>query len=221
MESKVVSVFNSISDKYDLMDFIMSMGMDQSWRRQMVKLLSPSPGSVILDCGSGTGKLAIQLRKRCEGCTLTCLDITERMFRKEKVPGARFVVASAEKLPFEDASMDFVTSAFLTRNLASVRNYFSEVSRVLKRGGRFINLDIYEPKGGFFMTVFSLYFHRLIPVIGDYLTASKSYSYLSRSVKAFHTPSEITDMLLEAGMKQLSVNKRMLGVINMHLAEKL
>ena len=58
MESKVVSVFNSISDKYDLMDFIMSMGMDQSWRRQMVKLLSPSPGSVILDCGSGTGKLA-------------------------------------------------------------------------------------------------------------------------------------------------------------------
>ncbi len=220
MESKVVSVFNSISDKYDLMDFIMSLGMDQSWRRQMVKLLSPAPGSNILDCGSGTGKLAIQLRKKCRDCNLTCLDITQSMFRTEKVPGARFVVASAEKLPFEDSSVDYVTSAFLTRNLGSAETYFSEVNRVLRRGGRFVNLDIYEPPHGFFQSVFSAYFHRLIPLIGDFLTSSKSYSYLSSSVRAFHSPEEISAMIREAGLRQISVHKRMLGIINIHLAEK-
>ena len=220
MPENVVKVFNSISSKYDLLDFMISFGMDRSWRKDVVRELSPVQGSTVLDCGSGTGKLAYMISRKCRKCRIICLDITESMFRRDRLPDSRFIVSSALSIPLEDESVDYVSSAFLTRNVGDVRGYFSEVHRVLRKGGRFANLDIYNPAVPVFRDLFRLYFYTLVPAFGDIATRSDSYSYLSRSVQKFHSPDQVSSMLEDAGFRNIRRISRALSVINIHSATK-
>lgn len=219
-ETAVRNIFESIQDKYDFLDSVMSFGLDESWRKTMVKSLDLSSGLTVLDCGAGTGKLTKQIADRCGNCNLVSLDITEKMFRPSLLPETRFIVASAEEIPLQDASVDRVTSAFLTRNLGNVDNYFREAFRVLRKGGIFVNLDIYNPKVPVFRQLFALYFFHIVPFIGDRMTRSKSYSYLARSVKAFHDRETITRKIESSGFKVKKVYSRMLGSVNIHVCIK-
>jgi len=221
MEEAVRGVFESIQDKYDFLDSMISFGLDQSWRRKMLRLVDVHQGLDILDCGAGTGKLTMLVRENCEKCSITSLDITEKMFRKSLLSETKFIVGSAEKLPFKDSSMDRVVSAFLTRNLASQENYFRESFRVLRKGGLFINMDIYRPRIPVYRELFSLYFYHIVPFIGDRVTSSKSYSYLAKSVIRFKTVDEISSLLAQAGFSVEKVLKLMLGTVVIHVGRKL
>lgn len=220
-EELVKGVFESIQDRYDLLDSIISAGMDQRWRRMLISDLNLSSGSRVLDCGAGTGKLTRMILDLYPGCDVTSLDITESMLRPSILPETNFIVASAEDIPLEDSSCDAVVSAYLTRNLESVNRYFSEAYRVLKPGGTFANLDIYPPTLPVFSLLFSLYFYHIVPVIGNAATKSESYTYLANSVRNFHSPEVIRGRIQAAGFSDVRMRKMMLGSIALHVGKKL
>lgn len=219
-EIAVKGIFESIQDKYDFLDSVISFGMDEKWRKIIVDSLNLSGSVIVLDCGAGTGKLTKQIADRCSSCKLISLDITEKMFRPSILPDTKFIIGSAENIPLEDSSVDRVVSAFLTRNLDSVGNYFKEAYRVLKKGGIFINLDIYNPRVPIFKQFFALYFFHIVPFIGDRMTKSKSYSYLAQSVKSFHSPETISKKIRESGFRIKKIHSKMLGSINIHISVK-
>jgi demethylmenaquinone methyltransferase/2-methoxy-6-polyprenyl-1,4-benzoquinol methylase len=220
MEETVRSVFESIQDKYDFLDSMISFGLDQYWRKKMVRLLELRDGMHLLDCGAGTGKLTSAVSEKCPTCVMTSLDITEKMFRKSLSGRTSFVVGSAEKLPFPDSSMDRIMSAFLTRNLSSQKNYFDETFRVLKNGGLFVNMDIYKPVMPVYREFFSAYFFHIVPFIGDRMTHSGSYTYLANSVIRFRSPEEISALITGSGMQVERVMKLMLGSVVIHVGRK-
>lgn len=215
-EELVRQVFESIQDRYDLLDSLISAGMDQRWRRFALQQLDLKDSSEVLDCGAGTGKLTRMILDACPGCKVTSLDITRSMFRPSIMPDTKFIVASAEEIPLEASSFNAVVSAYLTRNLSNVDNYFSEAFRVLKSGGRFVNLDIYNPTLPGFSLLFRIYFYHLVPVIGNIATGSKSYTYLANSVKNFHSQETINEKIETAGFTSTGFKKMMGGSIGIH-----
>ena len=198
-EERVRSVFNSIYNKYDLIDSIISFGMDSAWRRTMISMAGSRQYKSILDCGAGTGKLTMQLRKKFPDARMVALDVSDQMISLIPDPGIERVVGSAVELPFDSSSFDLVTSAFLTRNVPSIEAYLREAYRVLRKDGALINLDIHTPVIHGYREIFSLYFFHVVPIIGDLLTGSNSYSYLSNSVRNFVGPDELIDKARKAG----------------------
>ena len=198
-EERVRSVFNSIYNKYDLIDSIISFGMDSAWRRTMISMAGSRQYKSILDCGAGTGKLTMQLRKKFPDARMVALDVSDQMISLIPDPGIERVVGSAVELPFDSSSFDLVTSAFLTRNVPSIEAYLKEAYRVLRKDGALINLDIHTPVIHGYREIFSLYFFHVVPIIGDLLTGSNSYSYLSNSVRNFVGPDELIDKARQAG----------------------
>lgn len=212
-EERVRSVFNSIYDKYDLIDSIISFGMDSRWRRMMISMTESTKYGSILDCGAGTGKLTLQLRKKFPDARIVALDVSDQMISLIPDPSIERVVGSAVELPFEDATFDLVTSAFLTRNVPSVDAYLEEACRVLRKGGALINLDIHTPLTHGYREIFSLYFFHIVPRLGDLLTGSKSYSYLSNSVRHFVDPEELIEKARKAGFSpKIKVLKAMQSI---------
>lgn len=219
-EKNVREIFNSIQDKYDFLDTLISMGQDERWRRFMVKNLELKDNLDVIDCGAGTGKLTRQIIEACGTCSTTCLDVTDSMFRPKLFPTTRFIVASAEHIPLPDESVDRVVSAFLTRNLENVDNYFSEVHRILRKNGIFINLDIFDPEIPVYRQFFSLYFYRMMPRIGNRMTGSKSYSYLAQSVKNFYDHETLETKIRNSGITLEISRPFMLGSVYVHKGVK-
>lgn len=220
MDEKVIEVFDRISGKYDLLDTMISWGMDQHWRKEVVRFLDLRPDLRVLDCGAGTGKLSALILKNCPECHLSIVDINENMLRRDLFPSVTFNVGSVEDMPMDDRSMDRITSAFLTRNVGRLERYFSEVYRILDSGGIFVNLDIFNPQIPVYRDFFSLYFYRIMPAFGNIITSSKSYTYLADSVKKFVTPETFSSMLELAGFKSVYFKPYMLGAVNIHVAVK-
>lgn len=217
---QVRKVFESISSKYDLIDTLISFAQDQRWRRKAVSLLGIGGNERVVDCGAGTGKVTRMIREACPGCQVYAVDITEGMLSRANIPGVRFILAPAENIPIEDSSIDAVISAFLTRNLESLEGYFSEAFRILRPGGRFVNLDIFNPTDGAMRILFPPYFYRIVPAIGDLLTSSSSYSYLARSVRGFRRPEEIAGMISSAGFRKVETVRLAMGTVWIHRAFK-
>ena len=219
-EELVRNVFESIQDRYDLLDSLISAGLDQRWRKYALQKLELQDSSEVLDCGAGTGKLTRMILEGCPGCKVTSLDITKSMFRPSILPETKFIVASAEKIPLPDSTFNAVASAYLTRNLSSVDSYFSEAFRVLRSGGRFVNLDIYNPTLPGFSMLFRIYFYHLVPVIGNIATRSKSYTYLANSVRNFHSQETVLQKIAAAGFTNTGFKKLMGGSIGIHWGTK-
>lgn len=220
MEDRVIEVFDRISEKYDLLDSIISWGLDQHWRKDVVRMLDLKPEMIVVDCGAGTGKLSAIIKKDCPKCQLNVVDINERMLRRDLFTGVKFYVGSVENIPMNEGSVDRVASAFLTRNVQKLERYFSEVYRILKKGGIFVNLDIFNPTIPVYRDLFGLYFFHIVPAFGNRVTSSKSYSYLANSVRNFVSAKTMQNMLKFAGFGTVEYHSHMLGAVNVHVAIK-
>ncbi|MHB1636926.1 MAG: ubiquinone/menaquinone biosynthesis methyltransferase [Thermoplasmataceae archaeon] len=219
-EEKVRDIFKSISGKYDLIDSMMSFGLDQLWRAKLISELDVKDGQGILDVGCGTGKISYSIEKIIKNSRIYALDLTKEMYPFIPDSKVTFVVGSAMSLPFEDNSMDRVVSGFLTRNVPSLEKYISEVYRILKPGGIFCNLDIFEPGSHFIAPLFRFYFYRIVPTIFDRMTGTDSYSYLARSVREFVSPSAFESILDKYGFGNIKEFKRGGGSVFIHKALK-
>jgi demethylmenaquinone methyltransferase/2-methoxy-6-polyprenyl-1,4-benzoquinol methylase len=212
-------MFGRIAGRYDLMNTVMTLGLDAWWRRLAVQAAAPPPDGVALDVGAGTGKVALALSRHMPRGQVIASDFSEPMLRQgkqtlEASPAGRrirWVVADALRLPFGDASVDCVTTAFTVRNLTSAIDGFQEMARVTRPGGRVVCLEITRLDNRLQRRLFGLYFGGIVPIVGRLLSGDNTaYRYLPASVDAFMNSHELAVQMRAAGL--VFVQRRMLGL---------
>lgn len=214
-------MFDRIAGVYDLLNSVMTAGMHHRWRERAADATGLQPGDSALDVCCGTGDLAFELAGRVgpEGRVIGS-DFSERMLdlarEKSEGTGVRFEWADALDLPYDDGSFDAVTVGFGVRNLADLEAGIAEMSRVLKPGGRLVILEITQPQRKPLSTFFSLWFDRIVPVLGRFAGDPDAYSYLPESVKRFPAPDRLAGMLDAAGLKGIRWTILAGGIIAIH-----
>lgn len=221
----VAGMFGRIAERYDLLNRLMSLGQDQRWRRRMAVLADVPRGGVALDLATGTGDVALALLDRDPTATVIGADFAVPMMevgQRKVPPGASlsFAAADALAMPFPNEQFDAVLHAFLMRNIADIPGGFREQWRMLKPGGRVVCLEIVGPPAGVGRMVYSLFFETVVPKLGALLSASDAYQYLPQSVLRFPAPSELSQMMREAGFVAVRYERVMLGSVAIHTAQK-
>jgi demethylmenaquinone methyltransferase/2-methoxy-6-polyprenyl-1,4-benzoquinol methylase len=222
-------MFDRIAGVYDLMNSAMTAGMHHRWRERAADRAELEPGMSALDVCCGTGDLAFELQRRvgAEGRVIGS-DFSERMLDLAREKGAaregeqtpRFEWADALELPYDDGSFDAVTVGFGVRNLADLDRGIRELTRVLKPGGRLVILEITQPQRPPLSTFFSLWFDRLVPVLGQLAGDPDAYAYLPESVKRFPLPDALAARLDAAGLERIRWTILAGGIIAIHSAAR-
>jgi demethylmenaquinone methyltransferase / 2-methoxy-6-polyprenyl-1,4-benzoquinol methylase len=224
-------MFDRIAHRYDLLNRVLSLGIDQRWRRRTVRSLAldgrPGGGRV-LDLATGTADLAILVARRHPGVVVEGLDPSERMLERGRVKierarlgdRVRLVTGDAESLPYPDATFDGVTIAFGIRNVPDRARGLAEMKRVTKPGGRVAILELSEPGGGLLGRVARFHVHTLVPRIGALLSGEREYRYLQDSIAAFPPAADFARMMGDAGLDVVDVVPLTLGVCHLYVAER-
>lgn len=234
-EQEVSKMFNSIAPNYDKLNTILSLGIDNYWRRVLLNKIKEERSAKVLDLACGTGDITTSLMEM--GVEAVGLDIAEKMVEvaqkksrerhtkltkrgKRELMLPIYKVGSAESLPFEKESFDAVTIAFGARNFENLEEALLEVWRVLKGGGTLSILEFATPKNKIWNTLYSLYFNQLLPIIGKVVTGHPTaYLYLPNSVKEFPQYEELLDKLREANFTELSY-RALTGGVALHYSAK-
>jgi demethylmenaquinone methyltransferase/2-methoxy-6-polyprenyl-1,4-benzoquinol methylase len=195
----VRAMFDAIAPRYDLVNRLMTFGLDVRWRRRAVRLLRLTDGTV-LDIACGTGDLCRELHR--SGLHPVGLDLSLGMLRAARTPGPR-VQGDALRLPLPDASVDGVTCGFALRNLVDLEPFFDEVARVVRPGGRIALLEVAEPPNGLLRWGHGVYFGKVVPRIGGLLSDASAYRYLPRSVAYLPPADEMVAMLRKRGFPDI------------------
>ncbi|HEX9258426.1 MAG TPA: ubiquinone/menaquinone biosynthesis methyltransferase [Acidimicrobiales bacterium] len=198
-EAKAAAVrdmFDTIAPRYDMVNRIMTFRMDVRWRRKAVRSLGLPPGSRALDIAAGTGDLCIELTK--QGLRPLSLDFSFGMLTADR-SGVPRVQADALEMPLPDGSVDAVTCGFALRNLVDLGRFFDELGRVVRPGGRVALLDVASPPNKVLAWGHRVYFGRVVPRIGGWLSDPAAYRYLPKSVAYLPDPEVMLERLGVAG----------------------
>jgi demethylmenaquinone methyltransferase/2-methoxy-6-polyprenyl-1,4-benzoquinol methylase len=209
-------MFDRIARVYDRMNSVMTAGMHHRWRERAVDLARVGPGSVALDVATGTGDLAIALRRR--GADVVGMDFAEAMLEvaREKAPDVRFEQGNALELAYPDGRFDAVTVGFGARNFADLGRGLREMARVTRPGGRVVILEITTPQKPPLSWFFGVWFDRVVPALGRLAGESVAYTYLPSSVRRFPGPRELAAELAEAGLSDVRWVLTAGGIIAIH-----
>lgn len=222
----VRAMFGRIAGRYDVMNAVMTGGLDRLWRRWTAEAAAVPPGGVALDVGTGTGDLAFDLARAAPTARVVGLDYTGPMLARAPAKAARrglagrtgWVRGDGQRLPFADAAFDAVTSAFVLRNFADLPAAYAEMARVARPGGRVVALEISPACAPLWRPLFTLYFGRVVPRLGAWITGdATAYRYLPASVAAFLAPEEIAAVMRGAGLVPLPPRRLMLGSLVIHI----
>jgi demethylmenaquinone methyltransferase / 2-methoxy-6-polyprenyl-1,4-benzoquinol methylase len=192
----VRAMFDTIAPRYDLVNRIMTFGLDVRWRRRATRSLQLPPGSRVLDIAAGTGDLCRELeraRLRPVG-----IDLSFGMLAAART-GAPLVQGDALHLPVPDSSVDGITCGFALRNLVALEPFFAELARVVRPGGRIALLDVATPRNPILRWGHALYFGKVVPRIGGLLSDASAYRYLPKSVAYLPEGDRMVTMLRTAG----------------------
>jgi demethylmenaquinone methyltransferase/2-methoxy-6-polyprenyl-1,4-benzoquinol methylase len=193
---RVRGMFDAIAGRYDLVNRVMTFGMDSGWRRRAVRELRLPGHSLVLDLACGTGDLCRELQRN--GYRAVGFDFSHGMLTSAKT-GAPLVEADILTLPLGDAAADGATCGFALRNVVDLRALFEELARVIRPGGRIALLEASEPVSPAMRLGHSVYFRHVVPVIGGVLSDREAYRYLPRSMAYLPRPEEMVEMLRAAG----------------------
>ena len=192
----VEEMFDRIAPRYELVNRVMTLGLDAGWRRRAVRELQLEPGARVIDVGCGTGDLCRVLgraRIRAVG-----IDMAAGMLAKAHT-AAPLVRADALHLPIGDARLDGAVSGFALRNVVDIAACFREAARVIRPGGRAVFLEVSEPPNPVVRLLHALYFRRVVPLVGGLLSDRRAYEYLPASTAYLPVPAELLRLLTDAG----------------------
>ncbi|TNE61404.1 MAG: bifunctional demethylmenaquinone methyltransferase/2-methoxy-6-polyprenyl-1,4-benzoquinol methylase UbiE [Alphaproteobacteria bacterium] len=221
----VKGVFNSVADRYDVMNDFMSAGVHRLWKDSLINSLNPRAGMQLLDVAGGTGDIAFRFLEASDGGHVTVCDINAEMLRVGKgraeakgyADRADFVCGDAQKLPFENRSMDAYTIAFGIRNVTRVHEALAEAYRVLKPSGRFLCLEFSPVVVPILQKAYDAYSFNVIPKMGGIITKDEeSYQYLVESIRRFPAPQKFAEMISEAGFSRVGWRSMSAGVVALH-----
>lgn len=233
IEEKAVYVermFARIASGYDRVNRVMTFGLDQGWRRQVVEQVAPPLGGSCLDVGTGTGDFLPELVAWMRGGLAVGSDFTLPMMRagQSKIAElseqghAAFIGGDALYLPFADNSFDAITTGFMMRNVTDIRQAFREMYRVTRPGGAMACLEVARPANPLFRLGHQIYFEGIVPWIGQLLGGDRrAYTYLPQSARAFPPPAELAKLMGEAGWQLVSYRLYSLGAVAIHVGAKL
>jgi demethylmenaquinone methyltransferase/2-methoxy-6-polyprenyl-1,4-benzoquinol methylase len=216
-------MFDRIAAVYDLMNRVMTAGLDASWRRRAADLAAVRPGDRVLDVATGTGDLAVELSRRVRpGGEVIGTDFSEGMLERAraKAPEVSFEWANALELPYPDASFAAATVGFGARNFSDLERGLAEMARVVRPGGRVVVLEITTPTQPPLSTFFSLWFDRIIPLLGRLTGERVAYAYLPSSVRRFPAPRSLAALLAAAGLRDVRWIRTAGGIIALHVGTK-
>ena len=210
-------MFDRIAPVYDVMNRVMTAGLDQRWRRLTVRLVV-SEGDRVLDACCGTGDLAIGAR--AQGADVVGLDFSEEMLvrARRKAPEIEFVQGDVLALPFDSGSFDSATVGFGVRNVEDLEAGIRELRRVLREGGRLGILEITTPRGRL-APFYRVWFDRVVPLLGKVLPGGAAYTYLPASVRRFPGPEALAGLLERNGFADVRYRTFAGGIVALHVGE--
>jgi demethylmenaquinone methyltransferase / 2-methoxy-6-polyprenyl-1,4-benzoquinol methylase len=213
-------MFDGLVERYDLLNDILSLGLDRWWRRAAAAALRAAPRGRVLDLGCGTGRLGNVISSRH---AVTGIDVSWAMLReaRRRYRGRlNLVQGSAFRLPFADAAFGGVVSAFVLRNLDDLPAAFSELARVLAYGGGIALVDVTEPLHPLIRRLFDAYFGTAAPALGALVGKRDEYRYLVRSLAHLPAPSELCGMLRDAGFDGCTARPLTGGMVTLFTATR-
>jgi demethylmenaquinone methyltransferase/2-methoxy-6-polyprenyl-1,4-benzoquinol methylase len=207
-------MFDRIAPVYDVMNRVMTAGLDGRWRRLTARSVA-APGARVLDACCGTGDLAIASAR--EGAVVTGLDFSEAMLDRaqRKAPELEWVRGDALDLPFADGTFDGATVGFGVRNVEDLERGLRELRRVLRPGGRLGILEITRPQG-LLAPFYRLWFDGVVPLLGKLLPGGGAYTYLPASVRRFPGPDELAELLRDVGFTRVEYRLLAGGIVALH-----
>jgi demethylmenaquinone methyltransferase / 2-methoxy-6-polyprenyl-1,4-benzoquinol methylase len=227
-KTQVAGMFDNIASRYDLLNRLLSFGIDTRWRKKVIKYLSSFKPAHILDVATGTGDLAIACLKT-GAKQITGVDISENMLARgrQKISDKKLIdrislqYGDSENLPFEGGHFDAVTVAFGVRNFENLDKGLAEMYRVLKPGSPIAILEFSKPRNEFFKRLYYLYFCIVLPFVGGLISGDKrAYTYLPESVDAFPYGESFVARMRKAGFKNIICKELSFGISSLYTAIK-
>ena len=215
---EVRTMFERIAPVYDAMNRAMTAGLDRRWRRLAAEAVV-RPGTKVLDVCCGTGDLALAAERA--GARVTGVDFSPAMLARarRKSTSVEWVEGDVLALPFADGAFDAVTVGFGMRNVADLELALRELRRVLRPGGRVAILEITQPRGPL-RPFFSLWFDRIVPLLGSALPGGSAYTYLPASVRRFPGPEDLAAVMRSAGFDEVDWRLFGRGIVALHTATR-
>jgi demethylmenaquinone methyltransferase/2-methoxy-6-polyprenyl-1,4-benzoquinol methylase len=222
-EPQVRAMFDRIAGFYDVMNTVMTAGLHHRWRARAADLAALGAGDSALDVACGTGDLAIELSRRvgADG-EIIGSDFAQEMLERARVkaPALQWDLGNALDLPYASNRFDAATVGFGARNFSDLDRGVAEMARVVKPGGRVVVLEITTPRKPPLSTFYSLWFDRIVPLIGRITGENEAYTYLPNSVKRFPGPDGLAAAMERAGLREISWILTAGGIIALHVGTK-
>ncbi|MFA5367329.1 MAG: bifunctional demethylmenaquinone methyltransferase/2-methoxy-6-polyprenyl-1,4-benzoquinol methylase UbiE [Dehalococcoidia bacterium] len=213
-------MFASIARRYDLLNAVLSLGQDRSWRRFALARMSGVPHGSILDLATGTGKIALLAARSFHDSTVIGVDFCLEMLSLAKrgiganssEDRVRLVQGDALRLPFPDDTFDCLTIGFALRNVTSIASLFAEMNRVTKPGGKMVSLELTRPSFRALEPLHKLYIKVVIRCVGGLISGKwEAYRYLPQSILEFPSPQDVRKVMEDAGWRRVEIYRLTFG----------
>jgi demethylmenaquinone methyltransferase / 2-methoxy-6-polyprenyl-1,4-benzoquinol methylase len=221
----VQKVFSDVANNYDLMNDVMSFGAHRLWKKTFIDVVNPSNGEFIIDVGSGSGDLVLEIKRQCSNVNIDIVDLNNEMLnegkKRVKKKGINFYLQDAENLSFTNNSYDKYLISFCLRNVTNIDQSFKEALRVLKPGGQYFCLEFSKPNSFIISNIYSYYKANFIPFFGKIFSNNRdAYNYLNESIDVFPNQEDLKKSMINAGFKSVKFLNLFNGIVSIHTGYK-
>ena len=221
----VQKVFSDVANNYDLMNDVMSFGAHRLWKKSFIDIVNPSSGDKIIDVGSGSGDLVLEIQRRNLNLKIDMVDLNKAMLlegkKRIKNDNVKFFQQNAEKLSFLDNIYDKYLISFCLRNVTDIDQSLKEAFRILKPGGQYYCLEFSKPNSFVLTNMYSYYKSNIIPTFGKIFSNNRdAYNYLNESIDLFPKQDELKKKIEAAGFKSVKYMNLFDGIVSIHTGYK-